>query len=446
MSINREQLERQLAEIAQRRQIAQQLSQPRERTQVAGGMVVPYSAGEGLAALGQAWMGRRANKKLDEREATARKGYETALKSAQDEYAGSVPEDQVPGEIIKRVMSTPPDQLMEPVTSRRDATRKLADVALGPSGAAEVTLAREAAQNAPYTLGAGQQRRGAGNEVLADNPAATTGGNSRYGNPQIGPNGNILVLDRSSGEYIDTGKTASANLRLITLPDGSVQAVDMRQPVTGGNAPQTASVVSPETALAGAGAMATAKEVGTTTGENITGLPDALADIDKMRKDIDSLTSDPGFETIYGLSGAVDPRNRVPGTNAANAQAKRQTLSAEAFGVVVQKMRGLGALSNSEGLKVTDAFSRATNPNLSDTEARVAWDEVKLYLDAAETRSRLKAGQTTTQAQPQQPPQSPQPGAMPTFATEQEAEAAAASGQLQPGTRVKIGNATGVWQ
>jgi hypothetical protein len=35
---------------------------------------------------------------------------------------------------------------------------------------------------------------------------------------------------------------------------------------------------------------------------------------------------------------------------------------------------------------------------------------------------------------------------MPTFRTEAEAEAAAAAGQITPGTRVSIGGVTGVWQ
>lgn len=85
MSINREQLEAQLGEIARRRKIAAQMSQAPERTQQAGGLVVPYSAGEGLAQLGQAWMARRTDRKLDEREKTARAGYAAGRKNVMDQ-------------------------------------------------------------------------------------------------------------------------------------------------------------------------------------------------------------------------------------------------------------------------------------------------------------------------------------------------------------------------
>lgn len=123
------------------------------------------------------------------------------------------------------------------------------------------------------------------------------------------------------------------------------------------------------------------------------GLGSNLEEIEKMRTSVKDLVGSPGFDTIYGVSGKIDPRNYVPGTEASNSQAKREQLDAMSFGISIQKMKGLGALSEAEGKKVTAAYTRANNPKISSEEARKAWDEVLGHLDTAERRARSKAGQ-----------------------------------------------------
>lgn len=124
------------------------------------------------------------------------------------------------------------------------------------------------------------------------------------------------------------------------------------------------------------------------------GLGSNLEEIEKMRASVKDLVASPGFDTIYGVSGKIDPRNYVPGTEASNAQAKREQLDAMSFGISIQKMKGLGALSEAEGKKVTAAYTRANNPKISSEEARKAWDEVLGHLDTAERRALAKAGRT----------------------------------------------------
>lgn len=141
--------------------------------------------------------------------------------------------------------------------------------------------------------------------------------------------------------------------------------------------------------------LAEARASGTATGgaqgAAAAGLPDALADIDKMRRDIRGFVDHPGFSTVYGKSR---PGVFVPASQAAGAEARRRTLDAQAFSVTIQKMRGLGALSNAEGQRVTDAFTHATNPSISEEEAATAWNEVLYTLDLAERRAQQKAGQS----------------------------------------------------
>lgn len=144
-------------------------------------------------------------------------------------------------------------------------------------------------------------------------------------------------------------------------------------------------------------AKASGQATGGAQGEAAAGLPDALADINKMKLDIANFVSHPGFATVYGKSR---PLALIPGTDAANAEGRRRTLDAQAFGITIQKMRGLGALSNAEGQRVTDAFTHATNPSISEEEARAAWGEVNYYLDLAERRAQQKAGQQPQGAAP----------------------------------------------
>lgn len=183
-----------------------------------------------------------------------------------------------------------------------------------------------------------------------------------------------------------------------------------------------------------------AKHVGAGQGDAQTALPDALADIDKLRSNINGLLQKPGFDSIYGsVAGRALPVTGVIDQDVANADAARRQIDAQTFGIAVQKMRGLGQLSNAEGTKVTDAFTRATNPTISPQEARSAWQEVQTYLDAAELRAQRKA-------QPISPsggaPAAPGAGQPQTFTTE--AEAAAAN--LTPGTRVIINGVPGTWR
>lgn len=138
-----------------------------------------------------------------------------------------------------------------------------------------------------------------------------------------------------------------------------------------------------------AGAEAGAKTTATAQAERTAAFPKQLAGIQKMRNNIQGLLDDPGFNTIYGKSRYVSP-SMLPGEKGAGADARRAQLEAQTFGESIQDMRGLGALSNAEGLKVSSAYTRATNPNISEEDARVAWDEVIDGLTLAEER--LRAG------------------------------------------------------
>ncbi len=153
-----------------------------------------------------------------------------------------------------------------------------------------------------------------------------------------------------------------------------------------------------------AGAEAAAKTGGQIRAETqanaLAGLADLEAETTNMTENITGLINSPGFSTIYGASAVLDPRSFAPGTEAANARARLEQLSAQAFQAAIQKMRGLGALSEAEGKKVSAAYTRATNTKQTDEAAREAWIEVITRLNAAQDRARRRAtvGPTAPQA------------------------------------------------
>ena len=125
--------------------------------------------------------------------------------------------------------------------------------------------------------------------------------------------------------------------------------------------------------------------------------------IDKMQTEIDGLLAAPGFDMVYGKSRYVSP-GMLPGAAGANAETRRNQLEASSFGIAIQDMKGLGALSNAEGLKVTAAYTRAVDPRQSEEEARIAWGEVKTYLDLAKQRIQARATSMAPPGSPQAPP------------------------------------------
>lgn len=120
-----------------------------------------------------------------------------------------------------------------------------------------------------------------------------------------------------------------------------------------------------------------------------TGLPGIENDIDNMVSNINNLLSAPGFDRNYGVTGAFPS---IPGGDAANAAALRDQVSSQSFQVSIQKMRGLGALSDAEGKKVQAAFTAAAEPGLSAPVARDRYKVALAQLENLRTIARQEAG------------------------------------------------------
>lgn len=87
-------------------------------------------------------------------------------------------------------------------------------------------------------------------------------------------------------------------------------------------------------------------------------------------KTIDSMLKHPGLDTAIGLSGQLDPRNYVWGTQAQGARALIEQAQGQAFLQAFESLRGGGQITQIEGEKATAAIARLQRAqNESDFKA-----------------------------------------------------------------------------
>lgn len=165
--------------------------------------------------------------------------------------------------------------------------------------------------------------------------------------------------------------------------------------------PLVSQVVPTSQVASNTAAIASAKARGTAQGEKAAALPSVVNTFSKFGSDVDNLLTQPGFDSIYGHlqgTGVGQTATQLLSQDASNASAARDTLKSEAFTVAIQKMRGLGQLSNMEGQKVESALSRMFQPRVSPAEARTAAAELKLSLANLERTARQEAGDASVDA------------------------------------------------
>lgn len=141
------------------------------------------------------------------------------------------------------------------------------------------------------------------------------------------------------------------------------------------------------------------------------------ASYDVAIRTLDRLPDHPGFAGAVGmgfekgiraLTPWVDRNDVTPGTSRADFMAELDAFKSQTFLPMVQSLRGMGALSNAEGERLTNAVG-ALNPDMSEKAFRDSVSRIKADLEAA----RLRSGGSFNAA-PQQPANAPtqqgQPG------------------------------------
>lgn len=114
---------------------------------------------------------------------------------------------------------------------------------------------------------------------------------------------------------------------------------------------------------------------------------------------IKELKEAPGLKSAVGMSSMLPTR---PGSNAANFEAKLDTFKAQTFLPMVQSMKGMGALSDAEGKKLTDAVG-ALDPKMSEKEFTKSLDRIEGQLRGKLANAQKTFGIPIQQAQAAQP-------------------------------------------
>jgi hypothetical protein len=115
----------------------------------------------------------------------------------------------------------------------------------------------------------------------------------------------------------------------------------------------------------------------------------AAASFDRAIQSIEDLKKHPGLEAVVGIKNPFKGElgfGTIPGTSAADFKAKLSTLKAQVFLPQVQNLRGMGALSDAEGKKLTDAIG-ALDPSMSETAFKQSLDEIETSLQGAKQRA-----------------------------------------------------------
>ncbi|EJU1775455.1 phage DNA ejection protein [Salmonella enterica] len=103
--------------------------------------------------------------------------------------------------------------------------------------------------------------------------------------------------------------------------------------------------------------------------------------VDTFSTALDSLNE---IEQSPGLSKAVGTRSAfptVPGSDAANFEARLDTFKAQTFLPMVQSLKGMGALSDAEGKKLSDAVG-ALSPKMSEKAFRDSIGKIRNQLES----------------------------------------------------------------
>lgn len=116
-----------------------------------------------------------------------------------------------------------------------------------------------------------------------------------------------------------------------------------------------------------------------------------IASFDTMLGTLDRLSKHPGLSRSVGIVGALPT---MPGSDSANFQAELNTFQSQAFLPMVAQLKGMGALSDAEGKKLTAAVG-ALDPKMGEQAFR---DSVaRITSDMEDARARVSGQPRTPQ-------------------------------------------------
>lgn len=107
-----------------------------------------------------------------------------------------------------------------------------------------------------------------------------------------------------------------------------------------------------------------------------------IASFDTMLGTLDRLGKHSGLSRSVGLTGKFPT---MPGSDSANFQAELETFQSQAFIPMVSQLKGMGALSDAEGRKLTAAVG-ALNPSMGEKAFRDSISRITADMESAKKR------------------------------------------------------------
>ena len=120
-----------------------------------------------------------------------------------------------------------------------------------------------------------------------------------------------------------------------------------------------------------------------------------VSSFDSALDTLDTISKHPGKKAAVGFGGAQ--LSMIPGTDAAGFAAQLETFKAQTFLPQVQALKGMGALSDAEGKKLTSAVG-ALSQSMKQSEFDAQVGKIKRDLEAA--RSRVGSSMQNTPSAP----------------------------------------------
>ncbi len=111
----------------------------------------------------------------------------------------------------------------------------------------------------------------------------------------------------------------------------------------------------------------------------------ALDSIDTAKLSLQTIIDHPGRGAATGMSAAFNPLT-IPGTDRAGFNARLETFKAQTFVPMVSQLKGMGALSDAEGKKLTAAVG-ALDPNMPEDEFLSSANDIMTELETKKQRA-----------------------------------------------------------
>ncbi len=169
----------------------------------------------------------------------------------------------------------------------------------------------------------------------------------------------------TQGGYRDLPSDQNAGPGLLPPADPSDPAPPSSLPPPIGYTPPPSQTISPKDAQA---MEIQKKEFDASQSEKATAQKAAVSKSQEMLSALKKLETHPGFSNLFGTNFGVP--TWIPGSEGADANALFKQVEGMGFIEAIQAMKGMGALSNSEGEKASISYLGIT-PSMSEMAAKI---------------------------------------------------------------------------